>query len=555
MYHLLFFLILISPLAAPLEGDSQNAGVVLPSENQSEANVPKRVTLASLEDSGKTAPLSYQPESITMGRNGQRLSLIDAVTTTLANQLDIQIAVEQFYFSEGVLQESAGPFDPEFNNSDLYTVSRNVQNPPLRSHKTAHRTLITAEASKTTRLGTKYSLALTIDQQLNPLIIPPKLNTAMIVFAIEQPLLRGYMYGTDAMVEQANYVELQAAYYDVLQRISLAIFNTAVAYWDVVAANKVRAILAFSVERFQKLIKITEELISEQQVAASDVVQPLAQLASRKIDLQLAEQNYYRAIEELKFAMNTVEELACATEDFFITDDFPELNFSYDELLQSSCYLLRRAASSRFDVIAAQKRVEAAGYLVQGARNETLPEVNLVGSVGQKNFSVGSKAEPLLGALQKGPPQTDYTIGVTVNVPLYNDSAIGVLKQRNARQSQLSLQVKQLIQQGLKDLRAALTDQMTLAKNLKESNEAVKENNILVQNELKKLNAGLSTVFFVIDFENRQTDSLIQQVQTQKDFLQNIVRLRFLSATLFNSVNCIELIEPKNLISLPAEKE
>lgn len=482
----------------------------------------------------------------------RRLTLIDSITLTLQNQLDIQLAIQQYSFSQGVWQESAGPFDPLLSGLDSFTVSQNEQDSgtPLKTCRGGHNTLLTAMASKKTRLGTTYAFSVKVDQIFNPAMIPTKLNTAVIAFSVQQPILRGLIYGKDTVVERANLLESEATYFDSLQEISQRIFNTAVLYWELVAAKETHNILKHTVQNYIELIEKIKKLIAQDELAASDIYQPLAQLASKKIDLESSRQAYYKAFEDLKFAMNIIDEQPCAEEEFFSLDEFPSTEYSPEEFTKIQCLLLKRAASMRYDLIAAKKRETAANILVQGAENGLLPQLDLVAGFTQSNFEMNEKAKPLFRALYGGPPERDWSIGMSLSVPFYNDAAKGVLRQTQARRTQAKIRVHQLIQLSLRDLREALSDQATLAINLKESHEAVKDNQILIKNETKKLEAGFSTLFFLIDFENRLTDSLIQQVTIQKSLLQNIARLRFLSATLFIDQGDVDTILPENLSSL-----
>lgn len=509
---------------------------------------------APIEDSSRSLKEDLQ---INAQQQQKSITLADAIAATLANQTGIQIAIEQYHFSEGVLEESAGPFDPQFDSANLYTVSEDLQrlNSDPSPKATGHHTFLSAEANKKTRLGTSYFLGVTVDQEFNPLNLPQKVNTSLITFAFRQPLLRGFLYGKDTTTEQSNYLSLEASYYDILEEISRRISDTAIAYWELVAAEKISNVLRNSVHRFQTLIQMTETLISEQEIAPSDLVQPLAELASRKIDLQLAEQEHYRTLEELKFAMNTVEESPCTKEMFLTGDDFPDFTFSYDDFFKSSCYLLQRGASERFDLLAVEKRIDAAKLLVLGARNDMLPQVDIVGGVTQRKRVEGRKAHSLGGSFRRGAPQKDWNVGINLSVPLYNSSAEGSLRQQCARERQLRLEFQSLLQQNLKNLREAISNQITLAKNVEGSNEVVKRKRTLVHNELKKWKAGLSTIFFLIDFENNLTDALVEQIRIYKLYFQNIVRLRFLSATLFTSSHCIETITPKDMTSLSFPRE
>jgi outer membrane protein TolC len=539
----------------PLPAQASTSQVLLNEESGGELYIPviKDASTAHIE-----IPQPYKIEILLQDQpyaevplKKKRLSLLDAVEETLANQLDIQLAVEQFYFRQGALQESAGPFDPVFNSVDTYTISQDVQLQLFTKTKRAsHETVLFANASKKTRLGTTYSLSTGIDQVINPAFVPRRYTTGFVAFTVQHPLLRGYRYGRDSAIERANWFELEASYYDTLQEISLRIFNTCTAYWEFVAAEKVRIIRANAVSRFEGITSLIEKLASQDQLARTDILQPLAQLAAKKFELQTAEQEFYRTFEELKFAMNNVEEWPCAHESLFAMDEFPKISFTYESFIQQQCALLRKSAASRYDLQAIASRIQAAVMLVQGARNGLLPQLDVVGGVAKRNFETGRDSKSVASPFSNGPGQTDWTVGVNFSVPLYNDSAEGILRQQQALYAQARLRSQQTTQNVLKDLRQAISDQVTLAAALLDVNDSVSKNESLVHNERIKLGVGISTPFFLINFENSLTDALIQQVAAYKGYIQNIARLRFLTGTLFTVNDCIETIIPEDLISL-----
>lgn len=536
MYYLFFFLLLVF----------NSCKAEMPSLDLSDI---EQKTVKVLSGPPPSKSINMDPNLITNA--ARTLTLMEAVEITLQNQLDIQLSIEEIHFNEGILQESQGPFDPLLNAVETYTLKDNALDfsIPMKTHLTGHDSHIIASIRKKTRLGTVYTFDVDLERIYNPATSPfRRFEPRTLAFTINQPLLREFLYGSDAMLEKANQADLEAAYFDTLQVTSQQIFNTSAAYWDMVAAKKVRNILYNSIQRFMVLLRDTQKLVHQDQLAKGDLIQPLAQLASKKIDLQFAEQEYYRTYENLKLAMNIVDEIPCISEELFLTDDFPSFTFLEEKFNQIRCFLFERASQYRYDILANQKRMLAAEYLVLGARNETLPKLDVIGGVAYKNYTAGDRVAP--GGNRKGPGENDWTIGINLSVPFYNDRAKGILRQQLARQSQLRIRFQQLIQSSLAQLREAVNNQVSLARSLQESNEVVRENRLLVSIETRKLKAGFSTLFFLIDFENRLTDALVQQVQIHKQFLQNIARIRFLSATLFKNEMCIDTISFESLTSL-----
>jgi outer membrane protein TolC len=107
------------------------------------------------------------------------------------------------------------------------------------------------------------------------------------------------------------------------------------------------------------------------------------------------------------------------------------------------------------------------------------------------------------------------------------------------------------MQQTTTDLRIALSKQLYLARELQKSNERVVVNRKLVDEEVIKMHAGMSTLFVLIDFENRLTEALIEQITIRKLYMQNIATLRFLTATLFKQTDGDELVKVMDITMRP----
>lgn len=483
----------------------------------------------------------------------QQLPLRDALVETLLNQLEIKISLMNIQAQQGVLQHDAGPFDPVFDGSLKTTHSENIQNRfiEVKTNSDADETVAQLSAVKKTRLGTTFTATADVDRTNNFLFFVPKpINFSNASFRIDQPLLRDLIYGKDAVTEMAAKWELFAIYYDNFQTISEKILNTTVQYWEFAAAKKLVEISKNAEKRIEKLIEGTKELIRQGQLASSDIIQPLTNLINQKLQTVLLQQQFYNALQELKFNMGDTEVATC-DDAYYIVDEFPSADFDYVEFQETMGCLINYAIAHRYDIKASEMREEEAAVLLKGAYNEELPQVNVFAEVKTSDFKVGKRSKPLFSSLDMHHPETDWTIGFNFSFPLYNDSAIGDVRQQQAEKYKAMLNTQLLMQTTMKDLREALINQLSIAVELEKATKLVKENHLLVENETKKLRAGFSNLFFILDFENRLTDSLNSQVNFHKQFLQNIARLRFLSATLFRLGPNYDLIQLDDVTVLP----
>lgn len=483
----------------------------------------------------------------------QYLPLKQALVETLLKQLEIKISLMDIQAQRGVLQHDAGPFDPVFGGELRTTWEEDIQNPfiEVKTNKDASDTVAIVTAEKKTRLGTTFNLTTEVERTNNFLFYFPKpINIGTITFRVEQPLLRGLYYGKEAVTEMAAKWELFAVYYDNFQNISQKIFDTTFQYWEFAAAKKLVEISKNAEKRIEKLIEGTRELIRQGQLASTDIVQPLTNLINQKLQTVLRQQEFYNALQQLKFDMGDTEVATC-DDAYYTVDEFPSADFDTKQFQEMMGCLINYAMAARYDIRASEMREEEETILLKGAYNEELPEVNVFAGVRRTDFKLGRRSKPLFNSLDMNHPETDWTIGFNFSFPLYNDAAIGDVRQQQAEKYKAMLRTQLLMQTAVKDLREALLNQLSIAVELEKANQLVKDNHLLVENETKKLRAGFSNLFFILDFENRLTDSLNAQVTFHKQFLQNIARLRFLSATLFRVGSSYDLIQLDNITTLP----
>lgn len=483
-----------------------------------------------------------------------KFSLLQAIAYMLANQPEVEISALNIDAQEGIVRSKAGPFDPVFNGSLDYTEMENLQSAAfmLKTSKQGHELVGFVEGQKKTRLGTVFSLSTKLEQVDNHFIYPRSANIGTITFQLEQPLLRDFICGQDTVNEIAARLELSAVMFDNLQTISQQILNTTVQYWEVLAIQKQLVINQEAEIRIGKLTDEIQKLIKEDQLARSDIVQPLAQIERQQlIGIQL-EQDLYSAIQTLKLILGNIEFCANDSDKIILTDDFPPIKLEVRKFENLAHCLINYATVNRYDIRASMIREDVFDILKKGAYNQTLPQVNLRGGVSTMDFTLGGKAEPFFKPLELKRPQTNWSVGIIVSVPLYNDAAEGTLQLRTAQKSQSKLRTQLLIQSTIRDLRSAILNQLNLAKELDKANALVRLNNTLIVNERKKLLEGFSTLFVLLDFENRYTQSLRDQVAISKQYLQNIAQIRFLTSTLLNAdVDCLNAIELADITSLP----
>lgn len=481
------------------------------------------------------------------------LSLSSAIGYTIENQLDIKISQLQVDVQAGVAEQQGGPFDPIVGLTGISSEFDDLQNPfiGVKSCILGYENLTRVSVSKTSRVGTSFQIGATIDQIRNPLIFPsPKTDIGTVFFSFDQPLLRNLFNSIDTTTEIASYIDLEAAKYDSLQSMSNRVYETIVKYWDAIGILNQLRINEEAVVRLKKLTDKVQTLIDEDELAKDDIRQPLERIVIRELRILELEQLNYIAIQELKLAMGDVDTNAQDSDWLNLIDSFPPIQPDIIALQQVIPGLTKYAIAYRFDIVASHLREKAIAELLKGAMNSTLPELDLIGSVVKTNFTQGCRANNYISPFSAPKPQYSWSIGVNISYPIYNVEAEGLVQQRQGQRLQAMYNTKLITQNILTALRDAFRNHISLVDQLKKAAESVKLSRQLIEDETRKLPEGFSSLFVLLDFEDRLTNALENETVIYRSYLQNIANIRFLSGTLLYSIPCtnrVEIFDPTTL--------
>ncbi len=164
---------------------------------------------------------------------------------------------------------------------------------------------------------------------------------------------------------------------------------------------------------------------------------------------------------------------------------------------------------------------------MRGGYNELLPKLDIIGGVTKQDFYTDKKAISVTRPLNMKVPETDYSIGVSFSYPICNNAAEGNLYENKALLQKLRLITQQLIRGSYEKILSTWSDLIAVSRALEENRKFVEDNAKLVEFEMIKLQAGYSTLFVLIDFQNRLTNGLIEQVDLKKRFMQKHFRITF----------------------------
>jgi outer membrane protein len=492
----------------------------------------------------------------------QPLSLREALKLALDNNKDIEVARENVKIAEFDLQSAHGAYDPRLVSQSYYERVDTPASSFLSGG--ANGAVRQADVTGTLRLeglspkgGGNYrldfsSIRSTSNNQfaaLNPQY------PATLTFNLTQPLLRGLR--TDNSRRQIEIAKKNLSLTDAQfrQRAIETITSVQRSYWDLVFALRNLQIQRDAVRDARTQLEHNKRMVTEGQLAPIDVVSAEAQVASY-------EQTLYSAVEDVSRTENNLKNLIAQNRQApiwtasIVPGDAVDLIAPEIPLPEA----IKLALENRPELQQSNLANEINQIDQHYYRDLTKPEINLTGSYGVVGlagpinssainpFSSTNQLRDRVNLLSQlaglplipvPPPQTfppdllggygqsldnllgnrfkNFRVGVQVNLPLRNRSAEGQLGRSLVEGRRIATQREQLEQAIQVDVRNALQVVRSTEARLRAAaaNRAASEQQY--ESEKRKLDAGQSTVFLVLERQTALTTARGNELRAQTD--------------------------------------
>lgn len=352
-------------------------------------------------------------------------------------------------------------------------------------------------------------------------------------FTVDLPLGRGSGWESVAAFETAAEVDLQASLAAWEHAASASVFQTLLAYWDVVAAEERLEVSRTSVELQTRLGSLTRALIEGDELPRSEMPRVLAtEGVSRSAFVagqQSVEQARVRLAETIGLQVQDLGDAPGAATGFPPIPDGAVL-----ERLDSVA-LAGLAIAQRRDLVAARHLEESRGVLLRAAELDLRPLVDLSGTL-----SYGGVAES--NSVTGGWTRTvgDWTgpsvsLGVRFERPIGNrlwkgryEQQLSLLEQREILRTDL----ERTIQAGVVEIVAALE---LAAERARLADLAVAAYRQSLEGEMERFQLGESTLIDTIITEQRLTDATYAMVDARYLYAVLLSRLLYETGSIVES--------------------
>jgi outer membrane protein len=463
---------------------------------------------------------------------GRPLSVSEAIALALTNNLGVEVNRYAPYISQLEAEASWGVYDPFFSSDYTYTSSvppKEVSNNfnPGSSDSSGRGSLEALVPYVGARLGVNFEGG----KSDNPMIFNPLNPTYRSSLGITGtlPLMKGLIWSQ----EWTQVKTSRLAYGASLDSFTTNIMDTVQAiinlYWNLVAAKEQERVAEKTLESNRALLDQTKIQYEVGVVSKVAVVQAEAGVADAEFNL-IVSKNTYRNSQDDLIAAVLGDHLRADTALIFLPTDNPDYHSVGPIDLNTA---VATAFAKRPELAAAQKIIEQGELQLRFAKNQRLPQFDVVGGVstigasGPLNTSQTPLQPPTINQITAGDNWSDSVdnwfggaydarVAARFTIPIPNTTA-----RKNVSKSRIELrransQVAQLKQNIIVQVRKAARGQLAAAQGV----EAAERRRIAAAEQLRaeqiRLEHGESTPFDVLQ---RQTD-LVSAESQKIDALQ-----------------------------------
>lgn len=533
------------------------------------------------------APQKPLPELKRVGvdMNQQRpLALREALAMALENNKDIEVARENVRIAEFDYLGAQGAYDPHFTTQAFYERIESPISSFLAGGQNGStiQTDYTATArldGQTPKLGGNYRLDFS-SVKLNTNNIFTALNPqypTSLAFTYTQPLWRGLKIDQTRRQIQIARKNLSLTDAQFRQRAIDTITNVQRAYWDLVFTLRSLQVQRDAVSVARTQLEHNKRLVNEGQLAPIDVVAAEAQISTYEQRVFGALEEVHRAENNLKNMIAKDQKATLWSESIVPTDSVdlavPEISLpdalktameNRPELQQSNVLKEINQIDQRFFKDQTKPAVDLVGtYGITGLAGSI--SSNIVNPLTQSNVLLRQRIDELstlagLDPLPVIPPQQfsqdllggygqslqnllanrygTARIGVQISLPLRNRTAEANLGRARVEGERIGTQREQLEQTIQVDVRNALQAVRSSEARLRAAVATREANEQQFASEQRKLDAGQSTTFLVLERQTALTEARGLELKAQTDLNKAIADLQRATGNALN-VNSI----------------
>jgi outer membrane protein TolC len=404
-----------------------------------------------------------------IGASGERvvqMALRELVQRAVANNLEVKVAGYTPAIEQTRVTEAEARFDPTFFTNVQYS-QENVLGPSASNisadtDQTTFRTYsaqigLRQDLESGGRVEVRYEPAHTervpaLNQIGQPLLSVNPFWTSEITLQVTQPLLRDYGADVNRARIVINRNNQRVGLLEYRTELERNIFELERTHWQLVQAMRDVKIADELLDRTIKTGDVIHKRM-QHEAGRQQLSQANSSIETRRTILIRARARVRDLSDQLKRLMNDPE-FPVASNILILPADEPlgeEVQFNEQDQINT-------ALENRSELGQQQLRVDNAGVAADVAKNNLLPQLNLVGAVG---FQGLGEDYPDAVEEQWDFNAIDYTIGLQLEIPIGNRAARAIWKRSQLQRLQAIDQYRALVDEVALNVRTALRQVQT----------------------------------------------------------------------------------------------
>ena len=470
------------------------------------------------------------------GERRESISVQDAVLRALEHNLDITISRQtKDSRLQDIIAEQA-KFDPTFSLNGQYNRQIQPLNRPVLGFTGAAldtiQTLdqsqanITADLTQNLLTGANYDLNYSPSRTnvagQNTFLFNPA-YTSGLALTLTQPLLRNF--GLDINKTFINIAQNNARVEEHVfrDRVLTVIATVEQSYWELVFVNENLKVAQLALKAAEELLASNRAKAKAGVMAIVDVLQAQAAVASRVEQVLLAEKAIRDQEDQFRRWLNPSEE-ELRQDLRLIPVDKPLQVLEAISLEEA----LDTALQRRPEILQAAKNVETSELNTKFAKNQLLPNLSFQGTSGMAGL--GKDPSDMVNKGFSG-DFYNYGAGLVLSYPLGNRSATSQYNKRQLEGRNAQVTLQSIRQQVIVTVREGVRRVQTDFKRIETTRSARIMAEKQLQAEQQRLNVGLSTTRFVLDFQRDLATALGNELRAVVDYNKSLSNLARVKAT------------------------
>jgi outer membrane protein len=364
---------------------------------------------------------------------------------------------------------------------------------------------------------------------------------------LQQPLLRNMWIDANRLTIRVRKHDLKIAEQDYMFQVLQIVNDTQQAYYELIAARDQIVARERALELATRFADETQRRVELGTLPPLDHVQALSEASTVRAELIQVRQLAAVAENILKNLITDNYELWHAsqivpTERLVAVPEDLDLGASW-----------LTGVSSRPDLLSLTERLERQGVVVKYQHNQLFPSLDLVGSLGRAGIDNKLNTIVITNVTPRPGPDirrvivvpgrdanftdvlddiaTDnnprYSYGIVFSMPLSFRRERNEYKAAKAEQESLKAQYTQLRQNILIQIENAVTEIRANFERVQATRQAAIFAEAALDAETKRMEAGRSTPFNVLQFQRDLTDARTAEIRALADYNRALTRLSF----------------------------